>query len=141
MASVAYLDTHVVAWLFAGEPGLLSERARTIIRESDLLISPVVRLELQYLYEIGRTRAAARVVVRDLSRSIGLGVCDQRFDRVIEAAEAQDWTRDPFDRIIVAQARAGAIPSWLPAHRSPLRLKNRSASKVLLLLSGVQSGG
>lgn len=108
MASVAYLDTHVVAWLFAGEPGLLSERARTIIRESDLLISPVVRLELQYLYEIGRTRAGARVVVRDLSRSIGLGVCDQRFDRVIEAAEAQGWTRDPFDRIIVAQAGLAA---------------------------------
>ena len=119
MASVAYLDTHVVAWLFAGEPGLLSERARTIIRESDLLISPVVRLELQYLYEIGRTRAAARVVVRDLSRSIGLGVCDQRFDRVIEAAEAQDWTRDPFDRIIVAQA--GLAAATLVTKDQPIR--------------------
>ena len=108
MAAVAYLDTHVVAWLFAGEVGLFTERARQAIREHELLISPIVRLELQYLYEIGRTRVAAKVVVRELSRSVGLAVCDQPFEGVIEVAEAQSWTRDPFDRIIVAQAGLAA---------------------------------
>lgn len=110
MAAVAYLDTHVVAWLFAGDAGLLTERARTIVRENALLISPCVRLELQYLYEIGRTRAPARTVARALADSIGLGLCDLPFGRVIEAAERQSWTRDPFDRIIVAQAALAGAP-------------------------------
>jgi len=46
-------------------------------------------------------------------------VCDQRFDRVIEAAEAQDWTRDPFDRIIVAQA--GLAAATLVTKDQPIR--------------------
>jgi PIN domain nuclease of toxin-antitoxin system len=103
-AVVAYLDTHVVAWLFAGEIGLLTERARALVRESSLLVSPAVRLELQFLYEIGRTRSPARTVLRALGDSLGLGVCDAPFERVVEAAERQGWTRDPFDRLIVAQA-------------------------------------
>ena len=110
MAAVAYLDTHVVAWLFAGDVGLLTERARTIVRQNALLISPCVRLELQYLYESGRTRAPARTVARALADSIGLGLCGLPFGRVIEAAERQSWTRDPFDRIIVAQAALAGAP-------------------------------
>lgn len=110
MAAVAYLDTHVVAWLFAGEIGLLTEHARALIRESSLLVSPIVRLELQYLYEIRRTRAPARTVMRALADSLGLGVCALPFARVVEAAERQAWTRDPFDRLIVAQASLAGAP-------------------------------
>ncbi|MBI3608951.1 MAG: hypothetical protein HY207_13405 [Nitrospirae bacterium] len=40
----------------------------------------------------------------ELARAIGLTLCTQSFATVIERAEAQAWTRDPFDRIIVAQA-------------------------------------
>ena len=110
MAAVAYLDTHVVAWLFAGETGLLTERARELVRENSLLVSPAVRLELQYLYEIGRTRAPARTVMRALAGSLGLGVCALPFERVVETAERQAWTRDPFDRLIVAQASLAGAP-------------------------------
>lgn len=110
MAAVAYLDTHVVAWLFAGEAGLLTERARELVREASLLVSPVVRLELQYLHEIGRTRAPARTVMRALADSLGLGVCALPFARVAEAAERLSWTRDPFDRLIVAQASLAGAP-------------------------------
>ncbi len=110
MAAVAYLDTHVVAWLFAGDADLLSERARAALRDNALLISPCVRLELQYLYEIGRTRAPARTVVRALADAIGLGLCSLPFGRVVEAAERQPWARDPFDRIIVAQAALAGAP-------------------------------
>jgi len=99
-----YLDTHVVAWLYAGRVDLLSEKARDLIRENDVLISPVVRLELQYLYEIKRVSFPAGPVIEDMTRSIGLKICTHAFDPVIEKAVLQLWTRDPFDRIIVAQA-------------------------------------
>lgn len=104
MAVVVYLDTHVVAWLYAAEIGLLTDTARRLIRDNDVLISPIVRLELQYLFEIGRTSIPAGEVINDLSGSIGLQICHQPIARVIEKAERESWTRDPFDRIIVAQA-------------------------------------
>lgn len=107
MAAVVYLDTHVVAWLFAGSTDLMSGKARQLIRTHDLVISPMVRLELQYLYEIGRAKAGAEAVIGDLRRSIGLSYCARPFTQIIETAERFSWTRDPFDRIIVAQAAIG----------------------------------
>ena len=104
MASVIYLDTHVVTWLYAGRKDLLPDKIRDSIQECDVLISPMVRLELQYLHEIGRTKAIASKVVQELSNTIGLKLCLHPFAKIIERAEQQSWTRDPFDRIIVAQA-------------------------------------
>jgi PIN domain nuclease of toxin-antitoxin system len=104
VASVAYLDTHVVSWLYAGRTDLLPDRVRETIQERDILISPMVRLELQYLYEIGRTRTPAAKVIQELAGTIGLKLCSHPFPKVIERAERQSWTRDPFDRVIVAQA-------------------------------------
>lgn len=49
-----YLDTHVVIWLYIGDSTRFSETAKKAIEEHDLLISPLVTLELTYLYEIGR---------------------------------------------------------------------------------------
>ncbi len=104
MAPVIYADTHVVAWLFAGLIDLIPTRVRQHLEAEDLIISPMVSLELQYLYETRRTAQPAAIVLRALSGAIGLKVCDLPFPRVIEAAIGQVWTRDPFDRIIVSQA-------------------------------------
>jgi PIN domain nuclease of toxin-antitoxin system len=108
--AVIYLDTHVVAWLYAGRHDLLSKRVRDLIRESDLLISPMVRLELQYLYETQRVTLPADSVIEDLTRSIGLKLCPQAFSRIVDKAVTLAWTRDPFDQIIVAQAALGKSP-------------------------------
>lgn len=104
MASLTHLDTHVVAWLFAGRADLLSARARTSIEEDDLVISPVVVLELQYLWETKRTTEPASVVVDDLASRIGLGLSQALFPAVARKAVELAWTRDPFDRLLVAQA-------------------------------------
>lgn len=104
MAAVAYLDTHVAAWLFAGEVTRLSAAARVAIQEDDLLISPAAVLELQYLYETKRVAENADLVVEDLRRRLSLRVCDLPFPDVARHALTLSWTRDPFDRLIVAQA-------------------------------------
>jgi len=104
MAALTYLDTHVVIWLYAGRLDLLPPRVVARIERDDLLVSPAVRLEVQYLHEIGRIRAPADEVIPYLGTTVGLGVCDLPFDRVVSAALRQSWTRDPFDRLIVAQA-------------------------------------
>jgi len=41
---------------------------------------------------------------------VGLGACDLPFDRVVSAALEQSWTRDPFHRLIVAQAAVRGAP-------------------------------
>jgi PIN domain nuclease of toxin-antitoxin system len=99
-----YLDTHIVVWLYAGLPDKFSALARKLINEEDVYISPVVRLELQYLFEIERVTVGSDTIVNDLGSRIGLQVCSRPFNRVVTQAMGQVWTRDPFDRLIVAQA-------------------------------------
>jgi PIN domain nuclease of toxin-antitoxin system len=101
---MTYLDTHVVVWLYAGMIERLNLSIRQRLNASDLYISPMVALELQYLYEIGRTTEPGNVVVLDLSQRIGLRVSEEPLQRVIALALQQTWTRNPFDRIIVGQA-------------------------------------
>ena len=99
-----YLDTHVVVWLYAGEIEKLSEQAKELINDHEVIISPVVRLELQYLFEIQRVTDKANEIVFDLSDRIGLKMCDKSLNTIVSGALDLSWTRDPFDRIIVANA-------------------------------------
>ncbi len=105
-----YLDTHVAAWLYAGRTDLLPTLARSLIDGNELLISPMAGLELQYLYEIKKTTEPSAVVLDELRRSVGLAICDLPFEDVMRSSLGETWTRDPFDRIIVAQARLRSVP-------------------------------
>lgn len=69
-----FLDTHVVVWLYAGIVEKISKLAIQQIESNELLISQMVRLELQYLYEIGRITVAPDIMIKDLSNTIGLKV-------------------------------------------------------------------
>jgi PIN domain nuclease of toxin-antitoxin system len=102
-----YLDTHVVAWLYAGLTDHLSPQAIELIESNRLTISPVVQLELQYLQEIGRINADSALIIESLGYSVGLEICQIPFIQVVTESISQTWTRDPFDRLIVAQAKAG----------------------------------
>ncbi len=106
MEKLIYLDTHAVVWLYAGELALFPKEARHILEDRSLGISPIVLLELQYLYEIGRIKIEGQKVYKSLEKSIGLKVVSSDFQKIIAVSLGQNWTRDPFDRIIVAQASA-----------------------------------
>lgn len=99
-----YLDTHVVVWLFSGESEKISNRALELIEECELLVSPMVMLELEFLYEIGRLNYKSDEIISSLSDSIDLKVCSITFEIVAKESTKIKWTRDPFDRIIVANA-------------------------------------
>ena len=99
-----YLDTHIVVWLYAGLLEKFSQSIKAFLNENEILISPIVRLELQYLYEIDRVKESSNVIVADLSDRIGIKVCQKDFNAVVSQAMKYTWTRDPFDRVIVAQA-------------------------------------
>lgn len=107
---MTYLDTHVVVWLYGGDVAQLSKAARDQIDKDDVLVSPAVVLELEYLNEIGRLGPSALSVMAALRKDIGLKVCELPFSTVVEQALAEKWARDPFDRLIVAQAKANQAP-------------------------------
>jgi PIN domain nuclease of toxin-antitoxin system len=61
-------------------------------------VSPIVELELTYLYEVGRVSEPAAVPLSELHRRIGLEVADVPASELVGAALGLSWTRDPFDR-------------------------------------------
>jgi PIN domain nuclease of toxin-antitoxin system len=110
MAIIAHCDTHTVLWLYAGETDRLGKKAAEAIEVFELLVSPMVRLEIQFLYEIGRIKVKPQRIFKTLATDFGIGVCNDSFQAVVEAAETILWTRDPFDRLIVAQASLNLLP-------------------------------
>ena len=99
-----FLDTHVVVWLYAGLVGRLSQYAIYLIENHKLCISPMVLLELQYLYEIKKISIAAENIYKDLHLRIGLTVDHTDWTSITKEALKLDWARDPFDRYIMAHA-------------------------------------
>ena len=102
-----YLDTHVVIWLYQKDEERISRLARELIESRDLLVSPMVLLELEYLFETGKTKADAAEIYDYLHDTIQIDVCSKPFGAVVKKAIGMKWTRDPFDRLITAQAALG----------------------------------
>ena len=105
-----YADTHILVCLLKGEPEHLSSRACQALENNDVLISPAVMLELELLHEIGRLRISAEKTLAIMESEIGLRVCSLPFHEVATHALKEKWTRDPFDRLIVANAKAAGAP-------------------------------
>ena len=93
------LDTNAVIWLDQNHA-----RARALARSSSrLIVSPATLLELQLLDELGRLRL--RGGVRGIVESERWEIDDPPALQWFEHAAEESWTRDPFDRLIVAHAR------------------------------------
>lgn len=98
------LDTHVFIWLYAGLLDKFSPKAINLLNTHDLKISPTVMLETQYLYEIKRVQYPAQHLYEDLHLRLGVTIESNNFMAITQNALNLSWTRDPFDRMIVAHA-------------------------------------
>jgi PIN domain nuclease of toxin-antitoxin system len=115
---ICYLDTQVAVWLAEANLARISQKAMSLIQTADLRLSPMALVEMQYLYEIRRIIVPPQEILVKLGGEIGLTVCDHPFQIVAEVALGEGWTPDPFDRIIVANAKANGV--------SPLLTKDES---------------
>lgn len=109
---IAYLDTYAVVWLAQGRLDGIGPKARKLLDEADLLFSAMVLLELEYLYEAQRIKLPARDIQNKVEHELGVRLCELPFSTVATAALDEKWTRDPFDRLIVANAKANGF-AWL----------------------------
>jgi PIN domain nuclease of toxin-antitoxin system len=89
-----YLDTHIVVWFYANDKQRFSSSIQELMNQHEWRISPIVRLELQL----------ADTIIADLAQQVGLSICPKPFNDVMAKATQLSWTRDPFDRILVAHA-------------------------------------
>lgn len=110
---ICYVDTQVAVWLAEANLAKISRKAISLLHSGDVRISPMAVVELQYLYEIRRIVVPPPEILMKLSVEIGLTVCDHPFPIIAETALGEGWTRDPFDRIIVAHAKANGVAPLL----------------------------
>lgn len=101
---MVFLDTHAVIWLYQKDREKFTKPAQDLLDNSKLFISPIVKLELEYLFEIDRLLIIPGKILDYLQNRISLSISNDSFDAIINKARDIKWTRDPFDRIIVANA-------------------------------------
>jgi len=104
MESLIFLDTHVAIWLYSGRLDLFRPKVLRLINDNQVCISHWVRLEMKYLNEIGRINQHPDMIIDALIDEIGLVFSNNSIERIVSQAIHLDFTRDPFDRIIVADA-------------------------------------
>lgn len=98
------IDTHIAVFLHANELKKISSAAQQQLEAHDILLPEIARLELQYLYEIKRIAFTPERIISDLYTDIGMICSNTPVNHLIKAAIGVDWTRDVFDRLIVADA-------------------------------------
>lgn len=111
----AFLDTHALVGLFEGDRAVFGPSSLDLIDESALFYSPMVRLELRFLERIGRLTLPAAEIVATVERELAVRESVDPFGAVVDLGATIDWTRDPFDVLIVATAML---------HRAPLISKD-----------------
>ena len=105
------LDTHLLLWA-AGEPRRLSKRARTLIDNPDneLLFSAAS------LWEVAIKRGLGREDFKVDARLLRRGLLDNGYselpiisDHVVATESLPPIHKDPFDRVLVAQATVEGV--------------------------------
>jgi PIN domain nuclease of toxin-antitoxin system len=97
------LDSHIVLWLTADAPGRASGTLDAIVDDAnETLVSAVTLWEL----EIKRLKGQldAPVDLLDRLEDAGFRLLSLTPDNALDAARLPPHHRDPFDRLLVAQA-------------------------------------
>jgi PIN domain nuclease of toxin-antitoxin system len=105
------LDTHILLWA-AGDPSKLSRKTRSLLSaaDSELLFS------VASLWEIAIKRQLGRADFKVEPRLLRRGLLDNGYRELVIASThvvaidaLPDIHRDPFDRLLIAQARVEGI--------------------------------
>jgi len=103
----ALLDTHAFLWWIADDPRL-SETARGFIADgtNDVYLSVVSAWEIVVKAAVGRIElpeTASQFIPRHVTQN-GFEILPIRFTHALAVADLPPVHRDPFDRLLIAQA-------------------------------------
>ena len=109
----ALLDTHVWLWMLT-DPGRLGDRARTLVedRTTVLLLSAASSWEVAIMHALGRLALPEppERYVPDRMRASAVDPLPVTHPHALRVSALPPRHRDPFDRILVAQAQLEGIP-------------------------------
>lgn len=109
----ALLDTHVLLWALA-QPERLSARARALLEDPDtrLLVSAASAWEIATKYRLGKLPGAEPLVAGYAAHLSALGAHELPMTaaHALRAGALTVDHRDPFDRMLAAQAIAEGLP-------------------------------
>jgi PIN domain nuclease of toxin-antitoxin system len=113
VAVTVLLDTHVLLWALM-EPHRLSRKARRILEDIDntLLVSSACAWEIATKHRLGRLPEAATVVRGYKTHLSTLRATELPIiaEHALLAGTLLQRHRDPFDRILAAQAMVEGVP-------------------------------
>lgn len=106
------LDTHVFLWAAADDPRL-SATARALLADpaNELLFSPASAWEILIKSAIGKLRVGPDAVafIRQQTAALRVVVLSIQLAHVLEIDSLPPLHKDPFDRLLVGQARAEGV--------------------------------
>ncbi|MGH7475488.1 MAG: type II toxin-antitoxin system VapC family toxin [Longimicrobiales bacterium] len=102
------LDTHFLLWTVLDLPRL--EEFGWLDRYRPWGVSPVSFLEIQLLSEVGRLSVRQPEFMSAVGRDSRFVIDEVALVPLIRESLPLGWTRDPFDRLLVAHSAARATP-------------------------------
>ena len=106
------LDTSIVLWSVA-ERYKLNSRATELLssKASDLYLSSATAWEIAIKYALGtlKLHAAPAVFIPEVIQGLGMHALDITPVHAIEAGRLPQYHRDPFDRMLIAQAQTDSL--------------------------------
>jgi PIN domain nuclease of toxin-antitoxin system len=97
------LDTHVVLWWLTDDPALSDDIKDRLDHDRDVYVSAATIWEVAIKQAIGKLAEPARLP--ELIQDSGFAALPIRAEHAITAGRLPLIHRDPFDRMLVAQAR------------------------------------
>lgn len=101
------LDTHFLIWIVLESKRLAN--FSWLDRYRPWGVSPVSFLEIQFLAEVGRLSVTNPQFINTVSNDRRFIVDDLSLDALVSHSLELDWTRDPFDRLLVAHSLARRV--------------------------------
>ncbi|HEV2149240.1 MAG TPA: type II toxin-antitoxin system VapC family toxin [Longimicrobiaceae bacterium] len=113
MAGRFLLDTHTFVWFIGADPRL-SAQARAVVEEpeSELFLSVASLWEIAIKFSLGKlalARPFAEFIPEQLERQ-SIGVLGVEIPDLAVVSKLPLHYRDPFDRLIIAQASTRELP-------------------------------
>ena len=97
------LDTHALLWWVTDDPRL-SDAARDAIHTAEVAVSVVSLWEIEIKRGLGHIDVDTRALIREVSQTEGFRMLEIRPTHVLALGELPLLHKDPFDRMLIAQA-------------------------------------
>ena len=114
-----YLDTQSAIWIAqARTVKLMSRRAMQAISDAEtVLISPMVIFEMKAIYRKKRIEYPPPEMIFLLREQLKVEVCSIPFAEVVAVSMGVDWTTDPNDILITANAMVNGRARLVTSNR------------------------